>query len=117
MSAPDSALASRATEADRFLTQAQLSQRGSSPLLGDLAEIKQRGVLRVLTRNAAATYFLWRGRLRGFEYELVREFTRRHRLRLEMIVPPSNEDLLTWLVEGRGDLVASALTPTACRRG
>lgn len=101
---------------NRFLTEAQLSRRGNAARTGDLEEINRRGVLRVLTRNAAATYFLWRGRLRGFEYELAREFARRHHLRLEMIVPPSNEDLLAWLVQGRGDVVASALTPTDERR-
>ena len=46
----------------------------------------------------------------GFEYELVREFARRHDLRLQMVVPPSRDQLIPWLLEGKGDLVAASLT-------
>ena len=52
----------------------------------------------------------------GFEYDLVREFARSHRIRLEVIVPGKDEDLLAMLREGRGDIVAAALTPTEDRR-
>ncbi|MCZ6783709.1 MAG: transporter substrate-binding domain-containing protein, partial [Proteobacteria bacterium] len=68
------------------------------------------GVLRVLTRNSATTYFIWRGELVGFEYDLAREFAERLGLRLEMVVPPSRDELVNWLREGRGDVVAAALT-------
>jgi len=96
-----------------FLSSAQLSHRRDILDRGDLPRIRKRGVLRVLTRNDPATYFLYRGELVGFEYEFVREFARRHDLELEVIVPPRGEDLLSWLVEGRGDVVAASLTPTA----
>lgn len=96
---------------NRFLTAAQLTRRANATETGDLAEIRKRRVLRVLTRNSAATYFLWRGQLMGFEYDLTRMLAQRHGLRVEMIVPPRGEDLLDWLREGRGDLVAAGLTP------
>jgi membrane-bound lytic murein transglycosylase F len=101
---------------DRFLTTAQLTNRTDELLIDDFDQIKRRRVLRMITRNNAATYFLWRGQLKGFEYELVRHFARQHRLRLEVVVPPPGEDALRWLVEGRGDLVAAALSPTEERR-
>jgi membrane-bound lytic murein transglycosylase F len=99
-----------------FLTEAQLTTRGSSLSTADLDGIEKRRSLRVLTRNSATTYFLYRGELVGFEYEFVREFARQQGLRLEIIVPPNAEDLLPWLMEGRGDIVAAAMTPTAERR-
>jgi len=99
-----------------YLTEAQLTDRADEVHLEDFAGIKQRRVLRMLTRNNAASYFLWRGELMGFEYDLVGEFARRNNLRLEIIVPPVGEDLLPWLQEGRGDLVAAALTPSDERR-
>jgi membrane-bound lytic murein transglycosylase F len=99
-----------------FLTAAQLTNRSADRRTGDLDAIKQRRVLRVLTRNNAATYFLHRGELVGFEYEFVREFARQQGLRLEVVVPPNADDLLPWLTAGRGDIVAAALTPTAERR-
>ncbi len=92
-----------------FLAEDQLSARHARPAFGDLGEIRERRVLRVLTRNSPATYFLWRGELMGFEYELARRFAREHDLRLEIVVPRREEDLVTMLVEGRGDLVAAAL--------
>ncbi len=101
---------------NQFLTEAQLTDRSDGIHLEDFPEIKRRRVLRMLTRNNAATYFLWRGELMGFEYDLVGEFARRNGLRLEVIVPPVGEDLLPWLREGRGDVVAASLTPTEERR-
>lgn len=76
----------------------------------DWREIKQRKILRVLTRNNAATYFLWRGEILGFEYELLKQFAQAHDLHLEMIVPSGRDQLVTWLKEGRGDMVAASLT-------
>ncbi|MGH0036878.1 MAG: transporter substrate-binding domain-containing protein [Myxococcota bacterium] len=78
----------------------------------DLDGILERGVLRVLTRNSATTYFVWRGQLMGFEFELARKFAKLHGLRLEMVVAPSREDLVPWLLAGKGDIVAANLTAT-----
>jgi membrane-bound lytic murein transglycosylase F len=92
-----------------FLGRHYLASKEELVSPDDLASIKQRGVLRVLTRNNAATYFLWRGELLGFEYELVKRFADKHNLRVEMVVPPSRDLLLPWLEQGRGDLVAASL--------
>ncbi|MFB3115758.1 MAG: transporter substrate-binding domain-containing protein, partial [Nitrospirales bacterium] len=66
-----------------FLTEAKLAHSRPSVSSEDLAGIKKHGVLRVLTRNNPATYFLWRGELLGFEYELARHFAKKHKLRVE----------------------------------
>ncbi len=95
-----------------FLHERALIGERHRPRFGDLEEIKRRGVLRVLTRNNAACYFLYRGEERGFELELVREFAKRLGVRLQVILPPDGSELLPWLLEGRGDLVASSMTIT-----
>ena len=97
-------------ELDRFLNHEQLNNRDQAVYKEDLPGIKKRKVLRVLTRNNAATYFLWRGELMGFEYELAKEFAKRQGLRLEMVVAPTRKHLFTWLREGKGDLIAANLT-------
>ena len=95
---------------DKFLSHEKLTARTQATYKEDLPLLKERKVLRVLTRNNAATYFLWRGELMGFEYELAREFARRQGMRVEMIVAPTRQDLFTWLREGRGDMIAANLT-------
>src|SRR5262245_19188102 len=101
---------------DTFLADRERTGRREPAPRADLDAIRKRGVLRVLTRNSSTTYFLYKGEELGFEYELVREFARSLGVRLEMVVPPAREALLTYLREGKGDLVAAGLAVTAERR-
>ena len=78
----------------------------------DWDAIVSAGRLRMLTVNAPATYYLWRGERLGFEYELVRSFAEAHGLELEVIVAPGIGGLLEGLVAGRGDMIAAGLVPT-----
>ena len=97
---------------DSFLQQTIPGTGQTARYTGDLPTIRERGVLRVLTRNSAATYFIWRGELMGFEYDLTRRFAERLGLRLETVVPPTRANLLPWLEQGYGDVVAAGLTTT-----
>jgi membrane-bound lytic murein transglycosylase F len=82
----------------------------------DFDGIKKRKVLRVLLRNNASSYFLYKGELMGFEYEMARNFAAHHGLRLEVVVPPSHMEMLQWLKQGRADLAIGFLQPTARRK-
>jgi len=73
---------------------------------------KKKLPLRVITRNSPETYFLWRGELLGFEYELMRRFASLNNLKLEVVVANSYEEMLTMLKEGRGDMIAAGLSRT-----
>ena len=77
---------------------------------GDLAKIKERGYIRVLSRNNPACYFIHRGELMGFEYELISQYAKQQGLDVVMIVPPRWADLKQWMLEGRGDVVAACIT-------
>jgi membrane-bound lytic murein transglycosylase F len=101
---------------DDFLTRKQLARRETVRRTDDLDGIARRGVLRVLTRNNAASYFIWRGRPLGFEYELIGKFADEQGLSLEMIVAPSRAALLPALRRGEGDVVAAGLSVTEERR-
>ncbi len=84
--------------------------------IGDFDEIKKRRVLRVLLRNNAASYFLYRGELMGFEYDLAQAFARYHGLRLEVVVAPRHEEFSTWLLEGKADMAMGFLEPSELQR-
>ncbi len=101
---------------DGFLTESALTADTSGRYHADLAEIRRRGVLRVLTRNNATTYFLYRGEQLGFDYELVRRFAKKLGVRVQVVVPREPGRLLDWLRAGRGDLVAASLTANPGRR-
>ena len=103
-------------ELNRFLGKEQLKRQTQRAYKADFPDIQKRKVLRVLTRNNATSYFLWRGQLLGFDYELLKRFAKKHGLRLEMIVPTRWDDLIPMLQAGRGDIIAASLTITEQRR-
>jgi membrane-bound lytic murein transglycosylase F len=75
----------------------------------DFAAIRQRGVLRVITRVEPRNYFVHEGRPSGFELELVTAFAQRHKLRLEVRVAANDDQVLDWLKKGVGDLATARL--------
>lgn len=76
----------------------------------DLPGLKKRKVIRILTRNNATSYFLYRGKILGFEYELSKYFAKKHKLRVEFVVPQKQKNLIPWLKKGKGDIIASSIT-------
>lgn len=82
----------------------------------DLAQVKKAGVLRVLTRNNSSSYFVVRGRQRGFEYELAQAFADDLGVRVAFVVPDSRDDLIQLLLEGAADMIAAGTTRTAARQ-
>jgi membrane-bound lytic murein transglycosylase F len=102
--------------ADAFLVSRTLTTHARARDTGDLEAIRGRGALRVLTRNNASSYFLHKGEQHGFDYELTKRFAAEQGLRLDVVVPPSADLLLPWLLEGRGDVIAAELTVTPERQ-
>ena len=100
------------TKVDEYLHARQFTRQPQQAFTDDLPGLKERRRLRMITRNNAMTYFIHRGRQVGFEYELIKEFAARHDLRLDIVIPDSHADLLPYLNEGKGDIVAAAMTIT-----
>lgn len=76
------------------------------PVALDFEEIKERGSIRMITRYNSSFYFLHRGVDRGFEYELVSRFADNHDLKVEVVPIQSDDDPISMLNRGEGDLIA-----------
>lgn len=76
----------------------------------DFTEIKKQKKLRVITLNSPASYFMRRGEFKGFDYELMQHFAKKHNLRLQMIVRDSPEAMIASLMRGEGDIIAGSLS-------
>ena len=96
-------------ELNRFLAIEHFATLANGERYGDLPEMRRYGVLRVITRNNAATFFLWRGEQMGFEFEILREFASRHDLHVEVIIAPQHASLFEMLERGAGDIAAASL--------
>ena len=83
----------------------------SAPVARDLAEIRERGTLKVLAPYNSTTYFVYRGEPLGYEYELLREFAASQNLALKMVVVTDPKSLLPLLNSGEGDIAAARLVP------
>lgn len=84
----------------------------SEPIYRDLTEIKQSGVLRMITSYSSGAYFLHKGIQVGFEYELVKQFAKENNLALEVIIAGLNDNPYNLLYGGIGDLIAASYTIT-----
>ncbi|WP_170833119.1 transporter substrate-binding domain-containing protein [Microbulbifer marinus] len=102
------------TTVNNFLTRNLVKKQEER--FADWDAIKKAGVIRLLTYNGPTTYFLWKGLLMGFDYDLAKAFADKHRLQLQVIVVPYEEDLTDWLKAGRGDFAGASLAITEERQ-
>jgi len=98
-----------------FLGEHLLLHDPTAAHTGDLERIKKRGVLRLATRNNAASYYLWRGEFYGFDYDLVRHFAEEQGVALEVLAYEEHDHLLDMVRDGRADIAAASLTITQKR--
>lgn len=96
------------------------------PWVGDLGEMVERGVIRVLTVYSKTFYFVDRGTQRGVSYEMFREFESELNAKLALnqplpgkwlrvqvvFIPVARDELLPALIAGKGDIAAANLSVT-----
>src|SRR5262245_21484200 len=96
----------------------------NEPWLGDLDGMTERRRIRVLVPYNRILYFVdLQGQQRGMSYDFMLAFEeqlnkklKRGRLRIHFVfVPAPRDELLKWLITGRGDVVAANLTITPPR--
>ena len=96
----------------------ELFLRVDEPFKGDLTQIRERRLLRVLVSYSKTNFFFEGGTGRGFEYELLHEYekflnrsvTKKYQHTKIVFLPVPFDQLLDTLQEGRGDIAAAGLT-------
>lgn len=82
----------------------------------DLCEIQESGKLVAITSYSSTSFFVYRGELMGFEYELLQWLADYLNLELEVKIAADMDELINMLNRGEGDIVAHNLTITADRK-
>ncbi len=101
-----------------------LNEEWSKPFVGDLPEMQDRHVIRVLVTHSKTNFFVVKGEPRGFDYELLQNYakwlnrkTKRGHIKTRLVfIPVPFDQLLPSLKAGKGDIAASNLTITPTRR-
>ena len=75
----------------------------------DLKEINKKGKLTVLIENSSLSFFEYRGKKLGFEYEILDTFAKSINLPLELKVVSNSKDFFRLLNDGEGDILAANL--------
>lgn len=78
----------------------------------DLPEILKDGKLTILAENSSTSFFIYRGRKMGFEYEILKEFANEIGVELEIKIVDNLDELNQLLADGEGDLIACNYTIT-----
>ncbi|WP_193161099.1 MltF family protein [Microbulbifer hainanensis] len=99
---------------NNFLTRSLITEKSARD--SHWYSIKKSGILRFATYNGPICYFLWKGMLMGFDYEIAKQFTDEHNLQLQVIVVPHGEDIVDWVVSGRADIAGATTTITDERK-
>lgn len=85
------------------------------PYVLDLEGITARGTLRVAVDNNSTSYYIYRGRRMGYEYELLRDLGSRLGVQVEFLVVTDIEEAFKKLEEGKVDILALNLEKTEAR--
>lgn len=85
----------------------------SQPVNSSIDQPKEK--LRALVVYSSTSYFLYRGKTMGFEYELLERLADNLNLELEIVISESTGELIPDLLAGKGDLIAHALIITPDR--
>lgn len=95
------------------LVIAGLLSSGCSPSKTHLEEIKERGVINVVTRNGPTTYYIGKDDKTGFEYELASRFAKFLGVKINLIIAKNTAEIVEIIRDNRADFAAAALIKTS----
>ena len=82
----------------------------------DLQQIRERGKLVAITSYSSTSYFLYRGKPMGYEYELLKNLSEYLGLDLEVKIARNMNKIIDMLLRGEGDIISYGMAVTRERR-
>jgi membrane-bound lytic murein transglycosylase F len=82
------------------------------PYIFDLPDIKTRGTIRAAVDNNSTSYYIYRGRRMGYEFELLRDLGKTLGVQLELVVLSDIKEAFELLETGKIDVIAMNLDVT-----
>ncbi len=82
------------------------NQSSKQEFILDMDGILSRGTLRVAVDNNSSSFYIYRGRRMGFEYELLLDLGKQLGVQVEFVVASDIDEAFSKLEEGRVDLIA-----------
>ncbi len=92
------------------------TKQTATPINYDLKDIIDSGVLRVITTYSPTGYFLYKGKIMGFEYEIFKRLADHLKVDLEMVLAKNVDSVIPMLNRGEGDIIALGYTITSERK-
>ncbi|GHB29906.1 transglycosylase SLT domain-containing protein [Mongoliitalea lutea] len=77
-----------------------------NPIILDLEEIQKRGFIRAIVDNSSTSYYIYKGRRMGYEFELLKNLAAHLGVRLHLIVQSDINEAFYMLNKGRADIIA-----------
>ncbi len=96
--------------------QTSVTSRHIPPVDLDFDEILARGYINAAVDYSSTSYFIYKGQIMGFEYELLKRLEDYFNLKVNIIVEPSIEATINMLNRGEIDIIAYPLTITKTRK-
>ncbi len=107
---------SSCTSSEEYDQESSIEASISDPIDFDLDQIIKRGKLIALVDNNSFSYFLYKGRPMGFEYELLKMLANELKVKLEIRIEKDIDKMFDLLNRGEGDVIAHNLTITKERK-
>src|SRR5690554_6981158 len=80
-----------------------------NPAQTDLEDLIKRGTLRAVVDNSSTSYYIYRGRRMGYEFEMLRDLSETLGLQLKLVVTDDIDKAFRLLAEGKADIIAMNL--------
>ncbi|MDL2282822.1 lytic transglycosylase F, partial [Parabacteroides sp. OttesenSCG-928-G06] len=77
-----------------------------NPINKDLPQLVEEGSITAVTLYSSTSYFQYRMEEMGYEYDLIKEFAKAHKLKLNLKIAENSSRLIEMLLAGEADVVA-----------